>query len=178
MLHQAIDMEKLERKHYLKHYLGGPAMVMAKGVHISGELEEIDLEDGSVSIKSGEESHWVDGDMVKPMIKSLDDLSDEDIKTICENVVINEDKIGSEIKAINKDYFRSFKGNGTKPFIYRITFINGKYLYITNALHIYSVRIDVSDKGRETVKIPIDNIATIIFLLCELGYDVTGIFKK
>jgi hypothetical protein len=42
---------------FLKHYIGAPAFVLSSDSK-SGQIESIDMEDGSVLLKSGDQSNW------------------------------------------------------------------------------------------------------------------------
>lgn len=163
-----VNMKTLERKHFLKHYLGGFAMVLGED-SFTGQIEQIDMEDGSVLLKSGEISRWFPGELVTPSVKSFADF------------VCNKEDIATVIDHLK---FKRF---------------DGSYLNIqsSNILHIHSAIGDsfvfvelltcdiVIDKNwivslgtnREAQKQP-DNATEIVFLLCELGYDVTGYFKS
>ncbi len=164
MLHHII-MEKLERKHYLKHYLGGPAMVLSPEENRTGQIEEIDMEDGSTLIKSGIESHWVEPDHVTPSLKQFKDLSTEDIHCIIQHLDFGSIKISeSEIMKINK------MDNGGVI----IYFMRGDYIVISDNWAIF---LKTHRETFDQTIMPF-NTGTIIFLLCELGYDVTGLFKK
>lgn len=154
-----LDMTKLERKHYLKRYVGGFAMVLDAGQMVTGELEQVDMEDGSVLIKCGERSQWIDGEKVTPSLKQWKDLTDEDIQTIIENVTFHGKRCSAgDIVRIARRFDRI------------IVHMNDDYLF--SPFFIFQNWSIVAGG------VPIDNIGQIIFLLCELGYDVTGIFHR
>lgn len=151
-------MAKLERKHFLKHYQGGFAMVLDHGQTVTGQLEQVDMEDGSVLIKSGERSQWVDGEKVTPSLKKWKDVTDQDIRTIFEHARFHGKYFDlTDFKIVRTD---SFIGYSSDEY----------FLYLTAGWNIYSVR---RSNSQMTI---VGNIGTIIFLLTELGYDVTGMF--
>lgn len=164
-----INMEKLERKHYLKHYLGGPTMILSSEQNIMGKMEQVDMEDGSVSIQAGEKSTWVDGDNVTPVIKSQDKITDDDIKILINNLLIG---YGDDYE--EEDSFPDVKLDSND--IDKIKFYKNKGVIVTmnngNMIRIRSNWRIESNWGF------VQNIGTIIFLLCEMGFDVTGQFNK
>jgi hypothetical protein len=161
-----LEMDKLERKHYLKHYLGGFAMVSNGHAVVTGQLEDIQMEDGSVLMKSGERSQWVDGEDVTPSVKTLKDMYSDfnDLKILIDNIIID----GKSLCSNNVNFTKvSYNGEIHRLFIPYDKDENSNILIVTGDWKIYTVHRELPD-----------NIGTIIFLLCELGYDVTGIFKK
>jgi len=155
-----IEMDKLEKKHYLKHYLGGPAMVLAPDYHQTGQLESLDLEDGSVCIKSGEKSSWSDDEHVTPSLKRFIELSLEDLKCIINNLRVNGQKLNSSlIVSINP-----------LPKGFHVQLSNGFTILIDPYWNIYV------HAGEDNLPLCVQNPGIIFFLLCEMGYDVTNYF--
>lgn len=152
-------MTKLERKHYLKRYVGGFAMVLDEGLLVTGEIEQVDMEDGSVLIKCGERSQWIDGEKVTPSLKQWKNLSNLDIQTIIANITFHGKPVSGDIMEIIRcEEHVSVHLYGD---------------YRRSPIHIHRGWSITSTNGE-----PIDNAGQIIFLLCELGYDVTGIFQQ
>lgn len=153
-----IEMQNIGKVHFLKHYLGGPAMVLDEIQNVSGQMENIEIEDGSILIKSGEESHWFDSAKVSPSLKSFKQLTIEDIYTIVDHLRFSGKKMSScEILSCDGDNFGIF-----------ITLTGDRQIWITTNWSI----IGLQNIGRTP-----DNIGIIIFLLCELGYDVMNQFE-
>lgn len=155
-----VDMEKLERKHFLKHYQGGSAMVLQEGLSIVGQIDDVDMEDGSVRITSGERSQWVPGEIVTPALKQWKDITDEHLHVIFSNAKFeNKQYIIDGLEIIRTNSY--------------VGFISDKFsLYLGADWNPFLVQHDINKR------ISCSNIGTIIFLLCELGYDVTGAFRK
>lgn len=155
-----INMDQLQRIHYLKHYLGGPAMILREQQTITGQIEQVDIEDQSVLVKSGDRSQWVEGPHVSPSIKKFKDLSTEHIHCIVDHLIFHGKRMSSsEILSIGESQNRSFGIS--------VLLTDNRVIWISQHWSI----IGMDNIGRTP-----DNIGTVIFLLCELGYDVTGIF--
>lgn len=150
-----IDMDKLKRVHYLKHYLGRSAIVLDEHTQVHGEIENVDIEDDSVLIKSGERSTWFDADRVSPALKKFRDLTHEDIETI----------------------FRHTKFRGAYPILSEMKLVRCGDLvgyYSEDVSYYISQDWSVWKSTGPLNFIQPDNIGTIILLLCEMGFDVTG----
>lgn len=150
-----IEMQKIGKVHFLKHYLGGPAMVLDQIQNVTGQIENVEIEDGSVLIKSGMESHWYDCARVSPSLKSFKQITSEDLHTIIDHLKFGGQKMFSnEILSCDGDNFGIL-----------IILTGDRQIWITPNWSI----VGLQNIGRTP-----DNIGTIIFLLCELGYDVIG----
>lgn len=163
-----INMKKLERRHYLKHYLGGFAMALNEHQSKTGQIEQVDMEDGSVLIKCGTQSHWFDDGQVTPSLKSFADFvsNPDDIASVLNNLTF----YGGERPEthVNINFFQNYDTY--------ILFKSDPGSRFQADLLIYEKwSIYLNRGGRLACP---DNIASIIFLLCELGYDVTGTFSK
>lgn len=156
---RVIDMTKLERKHYLKHYQGGFAMVLNEGIAVTGQIDEVDMEDGSVLINCGERSQWVEGEIVTPSLKQWKDLTEHDVHAIIDNCFFNGKKLNAQ--DIIQIIFRSAHVS----------------VHMNDDYHLSPIHIQYSWSIATQSGVAIDNIGSIIFLLCELGFDVTGQFK-
>ena len=165
-----IRMDQLERVHFLKHYLGGPALVSDENNISTGQIEQVELEDSSVLIKAGNESHWYDSKIVSPSLKKFKSLSREDIICIVDHLIFNGRKISeSEILKIMCVHGTEWPDNGPTCWQHGafVQLLNNDTMWITKNWSIIGMR------GLHSTP---DNIGTIIFLLCELGYDVTNTF--
>lgn len=164
-----IDMDKLDRAHYLKHYIGAPVLVSDENHMVSGQLEQIEFEDGSALVKSGNESHWYDGKIVSPSLKQFKNLTTEDIHCIVDHMVFQKVAISeSEIISINCQHGSPLLPGGCWLEM-------GIFIHLTNHRIIW-VTPNWVISGLKNLGC-IDNIGTIIFLLCEMGYDVIGLNK-
>lgn len=156
-------MKKLSRIHYLKHYLGGKVLVMDPTHFGNGMIENIDLEDNSVLIKQGEKSHWISPDQVTLPLKRFGDIDQDTIDTLLSNVLFQNHKIDiGGMKMMKRDI--SF-----------IEFSNGKFRMVLTDQWI--IRFYIPHLSDEIPFYP-TNMPAIIFLLCELGFDVCGIFHE
>lgn len=153
---KTLDMKKLDRKHYLKHYQGSFGMALRDGRTLTGQIESVDIEDGTVSLRSGEASHFIDGDEITVSLKKFKDLSDTDIQIIVDNIVIDSVRQkADDIDIIDRETIGCVN-----------ILMKDKVIFITDQWYIHTKRVDY-----------IDNIGTIILLLCELGYNVTDNLK-
>lgn len=161
-----VEMEKLERKHYLKHYLGGFAMVLREGLSVTGQIEEVDIEDGSVLIHAGERSQWVDGESVSPSLKQWKDMGFTELECLFNNLDWS-DNLPFQLDIEDYEMVRLDR-------VIELRHRSAEHvIYINDAWAIYCMI-----PGRADTLITIKNVGTIIFLLCEMGYDVTGAFNK
>lgn len=164
-----VKMDKLERHHYLKHYLGGPAFIADENKVATGQIEQVDLEDGSVLIKSGTESHWYDGKIVSPSLKHFRNLTTEDIHCIVDHLMFGGKRLSeSEIVTITCGHHNAWEPNGCWEYGVFIHLLNDRIIWITRNWAV---------NGLKNLGTP-DNIGQIIFLLCEMGFDVTGVFNQ
>ena len=154
-----IDMKKLSRINYLKHYIGKDCIVVNPSNLMSGIIEQLDVEDDSVLIQSGEKSTWVEAEYVKPRCKSFSDIDNEDLEIIVNNIVVNN---------VIQSFENFTVSQRTNHFI---------------MLHSEKFNISIKSNwgilctGVEgSIASPIDNTGQIIMLLCEMNYDVTGMF--
>ena len=130
----------------------------------TGQIEQIDMEDGSVLLKSGEISRWFPGELVTPSVKSFADFvcNKEDIATVVDNVKFSGSSLNIQSSNI----------------IDILPFLRDGFVWI----ELYGVNLIIDSNwiislGSNRERHP-DNTAEIMFLLCELGYDVTGHFKS
>jgi hypothetical protein len=156
-----IEMEKLERKHYLKHYQGGFGMVLQDGIAVTGQIEEVDMEDGSILIHSGERSQWVEGNSVTPSLKHAKDITLDDLSTVVNNLIFYGRKLDiRKWDLVYRKYSDRIEVDVNVPTLFTTVIIYNNWSIVTS----HNV-------------LP-DNIGSIIFLLCELGYNVApDIFK-
>lgn len=160
-------MARLERKHYLKHYLGGAAIVMDNDEVVTGQIEQVEMEDGSALIKSGVKSHWYDGKTVSPQLKKFKNLTVDDINCIVEHLIFGSIKLSiDEIISVTCPHGTEWAPNGCYKYGIFVTLTSDRMIWITPHWAI---------NGLKNLGCP-DNMGTIIFLLCEMGYDVTGTF--
>jgi len=153
-----IQMEKLSRWTFLKHYIGAFAMVLGEEHNQTGQIENVDMEDSGVQIKSGERSQWVDGDMVTPALRSFSSLTEQHLADIIAHLRFGGKGLGEPLNVIpsEKQIMLGY---------------DGSVVFITKNWSIYRMKND-----GEMLDFP-DNIGTIIFLLCELGYKVSDDLK-
>lgn len=153
----------------MKHYTGRPAVASDVNHAFVGQLEQVDLEDGSVSIKSGSESHWFDGGIVNPSLKKFKYLTTDDILEIVDEMIFNGRKISwKEVSKISTAAGVEWESETVEAeFGVYIYLIDNSVIHITNTWSVIGL------KGFDC---PVDNIGKIIFFICELDYDVTGDF--
>lgn len=159
---RVINMDALSRKHYLKHYQGSFGMSLQEGQAMTGQIESIDMEDGTVAFNNAGITHYVDGSHVTPSLKQFKDLTTEDINNIFQNL-----KWSAAISVANDFSEWQISHDIDKIILRRIG--TAREIIITREWSIiYRWGYDIHYPK---------NIGSIIFLLCEMGFDVTGIFK-
>lgn len=155
-----LDMSALKRIKYLKHYMGKSCIVTNPQNLMSGEIESIDIEDDSVLVKTGEMSHWVGAEWVKPNCKTFAQLDNDDLKTIINNIIVNN-------VTQNESDFTVTQRTETVIVLHSEKF----NMVIKKNWGILLTGVEGS------IASTIDNTGQIILLLCELNYDITGTFE-
>lgn len=166
-----VDMHKLERHHILKHYWGGPAMALGEDAAAVGEIENIDIEDGSVCLKEGNESHWYDSHLVTASLSNFHSLTREHARCIAGHLIFKGEKIKEEDIVQISDV----NGNEWKPGT-RTPWKAGVFIYLIDHRSIW-ITSSWSVIGMTGFGCTPDNIGKIIFLCCQLGYDVGNDFN-
>lgn len=158
------DRESISKSDYLKHYLG-KTVIASDSDHVTiGELEHVDEEEDVCLIKSGEESHWFDTRIVNLSLKSFKDVTAEHIITIVGEMRFSKERI-NPCKIVSIQSVDCEEWNPKCKYWYggvTIRMLDGPAITIQQNWMI--------KKGDE----PVSNIGKLMFLICKLGYDITG----
>lgn len=170
-------MDTLKRTDYLRHYLGAPAIANLEGKLFKGTIEAIDLEDSTVDFSyeclsdelTNDKLHrCLDPEHVEINLKKWCDLTLDDVKAIIPHIRYRNQPVtydSLEVYVYEKNYIMGLKltGGTAKEEEIRIAFLASWQVVMRTQL-TYTFEL-------------IDNYPEILFLLCKMGFDVTGHFS-
>ena len=149
----------LNKIDYLKHYIGCECSIEDPSNLKSGVIYEVSNFTQKVLIKK-DTKKWVDARFVKPKLKTFSDLDQDDLNSLLNNIIVNT------VKQKASDF--------------------NVHQRTENFILLHSEKFNISirrDWGMlltgvdGSIASTIDNTATIVFLLCEMKYDVADMFQ-
>lgn len=159
----------VKRLDYMIHHIGAPATITENGKVINGRIDGVDTEDDTIAFVFGvlddQYTRFMAPENVQMNLKYFADLTAADLISL----VAASKVIGKPLEYLKfqfatpmeKTYHRMQRQDVGRNFNFTV------YPNWTILCHY---------DGQ--MPFPIDNYPEVVFLLCKMGYDVTGYFKK